>query len=362
VKTLVILDEPWDSALTDLGLKLSLSLREYRHHVIIAAIPNKYAFNQAKKLSFEVFSIKNPRKTNPLTAFFSIKKVINTTKPEIVITIRGDVMLFCSILKTSYNYSLYRIHGQAKGVRVSFLNKWLHENFLDGVILTSRKFLNEVVYGLRRLIVPGMVDAEKFNFSLDRRERWRAHFGVSPTEPLIGMVARFDPVKGHGLLFKALARLKSRKWKLAVVGREENVSLSQLRSQVKTLGLESRVFFIAKKLEDLPGFMSACDLAVAPSLGSEVVVRAPLEFMACQTCVVATEVGALPEVVSPPFGRVVPPKEKELALAINSFLKRGVPTLRKLGRFAREVTVERYSVKALTPVINDFFSYELRNP
>jgi glycosyltransferase involved in cell wall biosynthesis len=359
MRTLVVLDERWNSALTDLGLKVASVLRG---EVAVAAIPGFPAYERAEELQLHRLPISDPRKGLPIKAFFTLKKALENFRPQVVITIRGDEMLFAALLKKRFNYKLYRIHGQAKGVRVSFLNKWLHENFLDGVILTSRKFLNEVVYGLRRLIVPGMVDAEKFNFSLDRRERWRAHFGVSPTEPLIGMVARFDPVKGHGLLFKALARLKSRKWKLAVVGREENVSLSQLRSQVKALGLEGRVFFIAKKLEDLPGFMSACDLAVAPSLGSEVVVRAPLEFMACQTCVVATEVGALPEVVSPPFGRVVPPKEKELALAINSFLKRGVPTLRKLGRFAREVTVERYSVKALTPVINDFFSYELRNP
>lgn len=84
---------------------------------------------------------------------------------------------------------------------------------------------------------------------------------VSKEEPpLILCVGRLSPVKDHPTLLKAAARLKRQglRFRLAVIGsplpsREEHSYAESLRTQVRDLGIEDRVRFIASlPLEELP--------------------------------------------------------------------------------------------------------------
>jgi glycosyltransferase involved in cell wall biosynthesis len=221
---------------------------------------------------------------------------------------------------------------------------------VDGVIVSTKKFINSVISSVPKLTIHGIVDTEVFSFSESGRRAFRERLKVGERK-LIGIVGRLDPVKGHRLLLRAISKLRRDDFVLAVVGEEKNTKLSELKELSKKLNISDRVIFIGKRIERISDFMSACDLAVVPSVGSEVVVRAPLEFMACKTAVVSTNVGALPEVIRPPFGVAVEPDEEKLSSAINRFLD---VDLEKLGELAREVAVEKYSFSSLSPVINSF--------
>jgi len=347
VRALVVLDERWNSALTDLGIKVGLSLT---CEVAFAVLKGKPAHERLKGKGYPLYFIEDPRKGLPFKAFFSLKRALTHFNPHAVITIRGDELLFAALLKNSLNYSLYRIHGSQRGVKDSFLNRLLHKKFVDGVIVSSRRLINPVVEGLRKLIVPGLVDSEEFYPDGEGAEEFRRRLGVG-RKKLIGVVGRLDPVKGHDLFLRALSLLKRDDWVAVVAGEEKNAKLSELRSLARDLGISERVTFILERLKRVRALMSACDLGVVPSKGSEVILRAPLEFMACGTPVVSTGVGALPEVVKPPYGLSVPPAPESLASAIDSFLDKD---LKKLGQVAREVAVENYSLKANAPLIDSF--------
>jgi len=349
VRALVVLDERWNSALTDLGLKVARAISE-KCSVSVAAIPGFPAYRIAKELSFNVLPIEDPRKGLPFRAFFSFKRAVDYFRPHVVFTIRGDEMLFGALLKNRYGYRLFRLHGQAKGVRNTFLNRELHRRFVDGVIVSSRRLVNEVISPLPKIFIPGMVDTAVFKFSEEGRKKFREKFNVGKRK-LIGVVGRLDPVKGHRLFLKALSLLKRDDFLAVIAGEEKNEKLKDLKNLVRTLGVSDKVVFFPKKISPISHFMSACDLAVVPSVGSEVIVRAPLEFMACRTAVVSTNVGALPEVILPPYGITVPPDEHSLSEAIDRFLS---SDLEKLGKIAQEVADEKFSFKALSPAVCRF--------
>lgn len=142
-----------------------------------------------------------------------------------------------------------------------------------------------------------------------------------PGAPVAGMVARFDKVKGHEILLDAAARLKAAVPGLRVRCAGEGRLLERLRWQLKPAGLEGVVEFPGR-VADKWSFMSACRVGVVPSLGSEAVSRAALEWMSLGRPVVASSVGGLPDIVEDGVtGLLVPPGDaKALAEALSSLL------------------------------------------
>jgi len=349
MRKLVVLDERWNSALTDLGLKIASVLEGKVACAVLKGFP---AEEKCKEKGIPTFYIKDPRKGLPLAPFLSLKDVIKTFKPQVVLTIRGDEMFFSALLKKRFSFRLYRLHGEAKGIRESFLNRFLHEKYVDGVILSSQKIVNSVVKKLPKLFIPGAVDVEKFRFSEEGRKRVRKRLKVGD-EILFGVVGRFDPVKGHGVFLRALSLLKKKglNFKAVIVGEEKNVKLKELMELCRTLSLSSNVIFIPERRKDIVDIMSAVDVGVVPSLGSEMIARVLLEFMACRRPVVVSDVGVLPEIVKEDFGIVVHPTPPSLAEGLGAIFKKD---LKRMGLSAEEEVREKYSLDALKRSVNNF--------
>lgn len=123
-----------------------------------------------------------------------------------------------------------------------------------------------------------------------------AHAPPLPGAPVVGMLARFDPVKGHAVLLEAIAQLKVKCPALRVRCAGEGRLLPNLRRQLEAASLQG-VVNICGRVPDVWLFMAACRVAVAPSLGSEAVSRATLEWMASGRAVVASRVGGLPDLI-----------------------------------------------------------------
>lgn len=142
-----------------------------------------------------------------------------------------------------------------------------------------------------------------------------------PAAPVIGLIGRLDPVKGHDVLLDAAAALKARRPGLKVRCAGEGRLRERLLWQLKPLGLDGVVElpgFVADKW----GFLSSCRVGVVASTGSEAVSRAALEWMAAGRPLIASAVGGLPELVEHGrTGLLVPPGDaRALAEAIESLL------------------------------------------
>jgi glycosyltransferase involved in cell wall biosynthesis len=351
MRKLIVLDERWDSALTDLGVKIASVLEG---EIACAVLKDSPAERKCRERGIPVFHITDPRKGLPLIPFLSLKKVISTFRPHTVLTIRGDEMLFAALLKKHYSFRLYRLHGEAKGIRNSALNRFLHRKFVDGVILSSQKLVCPVVSGIPKLFIHGAVDTEKFKFSPAGRKRIRNELKIG-NELLFGTIGRLDPVKGHAMLLKAFSILKKGglKFRAVIVGEEKNVRLHDLINLVKKLSLTENIIFIPERRKDIIDIISAVDAGIIPSLGSEMIARVPLEFMACRKPIVVTDTGVLPEIVRSEFGIVVRPEANALAKGIKLLLSKD---LKNMALKAQEETREKYSLDALRRAVNRFIT------
>jgi glycosyltransferase involved in cell wall biosynthesis len=157
-----------------------------------------------------------------------------------------------------------------------------------------------------------------------------------PTQPVLGIVARLDPVKGHRYLIEALSVLRSSypDLRLHIIGQEENIKQKDLMNIAERLRLENRIRFLGYR-KDVAAAMAECSMGVIASTGSEAVSRAALEWMACGRPVVATRVGCLPELVPSSAGQLVEPRSAPaLAQGIARVLIHP-ERLSSLGRAAR---------------------------
>ncbi|MDX6768137.1 MAG: glycosyltransferase family 4 protein [Elusimicrobiota bacterium] len=143
-----------------------------------------------------------------------------------------------------------------------------------------------------------------------------------PDAPVVGLLARLDPVKGHDALLDAAVALKATVPGLRVVCAGEGAQRDRLRWQLKPVGLEGVVSFPGF-VADKDAFIASCRVGVVPSLGSEAVSRAALEWMAAGRPVVASAVGGLPDLVEHGVsGLLVAPGDgKALAEALAHLLK-----------------------------------------
>lgn len=165
-----------------------------------------------------------------------------------------------------------------------------------------------------------------------------------PAGPVVGVLGRLDPVKGHGTVLDAAQVLKPLVPGLRVLCAGEGRLLDRLRWQLKPQGLDATVSFLGR-VPDAWGFVASCRVGVVASTGSEAVSRAALEWMAAGRPLVATKVGGLPDLVADGVtGLLIPPGEPQaLADALRSLLS--VPArAESMGRAARARWEKHYSL------------------
>ncbi len=130
------------------------------------------------------------------------------------------------------------------------------------------------------------------------RLRLRAANGWDLEAPVVGMLARYSPVKGHDTLVRAARILADRipSARFLAAGPEGQTGRDHVREWIATAGLADRFAAldpVADPLETAAGF----DVAVIASTGSEAVCRSALEYMALGVPIVATRVHVIPETV-----------------------------------------------------------------
>uniref|UniRef100_A0A7J3SLL2 Glycosyltransferase family 1 protein n=1 Tax=Fervidicoccus fontis TaxID=683846 RepID=A0A7J3SLL2_9CREN len=157
-------------------------------------------------------------------------------------------------------------------------------------------------------------------------------------------VGRVVPKKGLHVLLRALSLVNDTE--LVIAGPYEKRYFEKLQRLTAKLRLEDRVKFKGKVTEEEKiDLMSSCSVLVCPTLADYHPIVL-LEAQALGVPVIATRVGAIPEiVVNGETGLLVEPNnELELAKAIETLLNNNALRLgfsRKAKEFAKNFTVEK---------------------
>jgi len=194
-------------------------------------------------------------------------------------------------------------------------------------------------------VIPNGVDTQRF-YPRDKAV-CRRELGFPTDGRLVVTVAHLGPRKGHREAIQALAGLPG-DVRLVLVGGDAEGGRNELalRELIGGLGLEGRVTLVGPQPYDrVPLYLSAADVSVLASY-REGCPNVVLESLACGTPVVATRVGAVPDIVQPGInGEIVGVREVEpLADAISRALEK---------RWSPEVVSRSESVKSWSSVAEE---------
>ena len=234
---------------------------------------------------------------------------------------------------------------------------------IDRLIVPSgnirHKVSSEGRAGARFAVIPNGVDLSRFATPAPRCGL-RDEFGIPHDAPLVGVVARLEPEKGHRHLIEAMPGILDASpdtW-LVIVG--EGSEADALKAQAAALGhgIGGRVVFTGRR-EDVSAITADLTVAVLPSL-REAQGISILEAMARRRPVVASAVGGILEVITDGLdGLLVPPADPgALARAISSLLVD--PSLRtEIGEAGYRTVAQRFSIDAQVKRIEAVYDEEL---
>jgi|Deesub1362A_J573_1020465.scaffolds.fasta_scaffold00708_5 hypothetical protein len=182
-------------------------------------------------------------------------------------------------------------------------------------------------------VISNGVDTKKFR-PLKRElaiEWFESKFGELDTELNIVYLGRLSPEKGVVYLIHSMKYLTG---KLFIGGSgPQETELKKVAEKY-----HDKIQFLGKiKHEDVPLLYNAMDVFVLPSVSMEGFSNSMLEALACGLPVVATPIGAAPEVLCPETGIVVEPQNPKA-------IARGIESIINLSRRKIHlITKKRYS-------------------
>ena len=193
-------------------------------------------------------------------------------------------------------------------------------------------------------VVPNGIDAARFRRDAAAGAALRAAWGLPLAAFVVGNVGRLAPMKDHATFLRAAAALARDvpDARFVCVGAGPGAFARGLRDLARSLGVGERVV-LAGRRDDLAAVYSACDVLCLSSDAGEGFPNVLGEALACETPVVATDVGDAARVVGD-AGLVVPAKAPdELACAWRALLERGPAGRAELGARGRERIVREHS-------------------
>ena len=160
----------------------------------------------------------------------------------------------------------------------------------------------------RLAVIPNGVDPEHF-YPRDKRT-CRKELGLPEEGHLLVTVAHLGHRKGHHEVIRALAYLPGDVQLVIVGGSAQGGTPERLCAVAAEVGVEDRLILPGPQpYEKVPIYFSAADASVLASY-REGCPNAVLESLACGRPVVATDVGAVRDILpDPEAGRIVPPRK-----------------------------------------------------
>lgn len=173
----------------------------------------------------------------------------------------------------------------------------------------------------KMVVIPNGFDLAAFKPDPLARATLRRELALPDRTPLVGLVARFHPLKDHRTFLQAAAYLHAElpDVRFVLCGEGVNWQNAELSQWVRQAGLEGVCYLLGRR-DDMPQVTAALDVASSSSVG-EAFPLSIGEAMACGVPCVVTDVGDSAAIVGD-TGIVVPPRDaRSLAQGWRSVLE-----------------------------------------
>lgn len=310
----------------------------------------------------------------------AVKRLLAKYLPDLPDIIHGhDLLIYAAVLefyegRGNFRYTIHSpaikelpivwrsqgLYGRLKILFGLSAIRQLERSVLDSsvTLAAESRFTTQLIkecYGTksadRITIIPGWVDLERFRpleqvTAIRRTLEW-------PTDKLVFFVLRrLEARMGLHNLLHALQMLRQRGQDFFVAIGGSGSLAAPLVALRDRLGLEAHVSFVGRISDQtLPLAYAACDASIMPTTQLECFGIPVLESMACGRTVLATPIGAIPEIVSPfePQWLARSPKSTDLADLFEAFLTGCLPihTSQQMreyvsAKYSREIAFAHY--------------------
>lgn len=227
------------------------------------------------------------------------------------------------------------------------LSRWLPTRIVCCSVASRRVHMERGYTADKMVVIPNGFDLDAFRPDPAARLTVRQELGISKEALLIGLVARFDPLKDHRNFVQAAALLHARVPDVHFLLCGDGITWENrdLAGLIDTAGIRNCCHLLGLR-DDVPRLLAALDIASLSSYG-EGLPNVVGEAMACGVPCVVTDVGDSALIVGE-TGRVVPPKDWEaLAAAWREMIEIGAEERKQLGLAARRRIEEHFSLAAV---------------
>lgn len=304
------------------------ALVKENHHAFIASQDGRMIKDLPQSNCRHIFMDLNTK--NPFKIFEnsrSLKKLIQDEHIDLVHARSRapawSAYLACRQTNTPYITTFHAAYGHqnafkkcynsvmAKGERIIAISDFIANHIFSQYSKYLPDAKVETVQTIHRGIDCQQFDPKKVAF--ERLQNLKKEWGLLEDTPLILLPARLTRIKGHITLIKALKQLKIRDYTCVIVGQPARGSNyhEELRKLIAHLGLEDKVKLIGH-CQDMPAANLLADVVIVPSLVPEGFGRTMAEAGAMGVPVIASNIGAAPEIVEHgKTGWLIPPGDAE---------------------------------------------------
>jgi glycosyltransferase involved in cell wall biosynthesis len=316
-----------------------------------------------RALDIPVVSLGMPRGLPSLMGLYKLLKLMREIRPHITQTwlYHADLAGFVAARLTGKSKIIWNLrcsfmgenyYRGATGMVIKILA--LLSRYTDGIIVNSKTGRElHTLLGYRPpdwLYIPNGFDTEKFKPDLNAKSQLHKELSIQPDAPLIGLIGRFDAVKGHDTFFTAAQELSKTNpgVKFVLAGGGCTPDNDRLMSLVP-MSIRKQVHLLGAR-RDIPSVTAALDIANCLSIG-EGFPNVVGEAMSCAIPCVVTNVGDCADIVGDP-SLVIPPSNPEKLVVVwrdllqqsdksrlimNASLRNRIRT-----RYSLEVIIKRY--------------------
>jgi len=204
----------------------------------------------------------------------------------------------------------------------------------------------------RSVVVVNGIDVDEL---ATRAPATRAELGLRDGTRVLGCVARFDPVKRHDALVRAFASIARRRPDVALLLIGDGPERARLAAQATELGIAPNRIVAPGELAWTANPYPSMDLYVAASR-KEGLPLAPLEAMASELAVIATDVSGHRDVVEHGVTGLLVPYDHDAAMAgaIESLLDDPAGR-RRMGQAGRARVLREFTTRTMAAKTADVY-------
>ena len=366
MRILITSNVRWWNAEAAYAATLARELLHAGHKVWVLTLPNSLNETKLRNWNLPIITDIPLSSSNPWRlwrAYQRLKSLIEEQQIQIVNAHRSEGFPLLVLLRQRLkSFALIRTRGTTRPLRDHWLNRRLHEDWIESVIVPAQVIASQLRQVLNlpseRLQViyypvnPSSIDSQGESEAQQSRLECLDRLGIPRHCRVIGIVGRIRPVKGQRILLKSFATLRKRfpDIVLLMLYRDTNETEAEWQGLLQDLvesNLQQSVYLYGYR-EDVLEIMRHTDIGVVSSVDSEVICRVAVEFFSVGTPVVAFPTGALPEIIQDGVtGRIAKDKSAEALAEILEWMLESPERIAEFGKNARQQSLERFDPNKL---------------